>query len=302
MARAYGSYPCGPGFESPHSHWKILLLLLFVVSCVKQTSSKSESPKPSIPVIIDPYLMFEDIKKHLNLPDEEFDKLPLDRRNQMISIFLGTGYAYSETPETNLRWADRALRYFPDSASARLIQAKAYQKMGDLQKASEKIVQALENEKEPLNSINYLHACKDMAEMGKLEEAEKYIQKLIEAAPLYVEARFAQGEIKTSLGKKDEAIEIFREILREFPRSAGAMLNLGVLLFEKGNYSEAENLLLSAANILRVQPEPYQWLTEIYIQKKEWKKARKMLELYQKYGGEGEAYQELSHRIPGSAR
>ncbi|MHA2611124.1 MAG: tetratricopeptide repeat protein [bacterium JZ-2024 1] len=263
-------------------------------------SASSTRLHPSLPVVSSPILSREDVKNHMNLPDDEFDRLPVERKKSILAGFIHYGYAYDETPETNLRWSERFLRYYPGSSGARLIQAKAYQKMGEKEKAAEILLDILHNAQD-INSITYLRACQDLAETGKLDEAEKYLSELVQMFPRYIEARFYLGKLKVMLGKKEEAITIFRALLEEFPRGAGAKLELGKLLLEKGEYGEAENLLLSAADILKVQPEPFRWLADLYIKQKKWKSARKMLELYKKYKGDKEVYQDLSRKIPVSS-
>ncbi|MFN4182225.1 MAG: tetratricopeptide repeat protein [bacterium] len=240
------------------------------------------------------------MKSHMKLSDDEFDRLPVERRKSILAGYMHYGYAYDETPETNLRWAERFLRYYPGSSGARLIQAKAYQQMGEKEKAVHILEDVLQNA-EDINSITYLRACQDLADMGRLEEAEKYLSELVRVFPRYIEARFYLGKLKVMLEKKEEAISIFRSLLEEYPKGAGVKLELGKLLLEKGEYAEAENLLLSAADTLKIQPEPFRWLSELYIRQKKWKSARKMLELYKKYEGEIEVYRDLSRKIPGSS-
>ncbi len=92
-----------------------------------------------------------------------------------------------------------------------------------------------------------------------LEEARRRHQAMLKAEELT-----AQGDaiVKEDL---DRAIELYREAIRTWPRSPIAYNNLGYALLQRGDYREASEALLIAAEQLPTDARPLQNLGVLHL-------------------------------------
>ncbi|NJM54319.1 MAG: tetratricopeptide repeat protein, partial [Blastocatellia bacterium] len=77
----------------------------------------------------------------------------------------------------------------------------------------------------------------------ELEESEKAYIKALELAPDSTISKRSLAEIKRAVGKPDEAVKLYREIVEKDANDAQANTGLILSLFEAGNRVDAEELL-----------------------------------------------------------
>ena len=76
--------------------------------------------------------------------------------------------------------------------------------------------------------------------LGKINEAQKQFEKVIELQPDYAEAYYNLGITLQKLNKLNEAEVNFKKAIKLKPDYANAYFNLGIILFTFGNFEEAE--------------------------------------------------------------
>ena len=76
--------------------------------------------------------------------------------------------------------------------------------------------------------------------LGKLNEAQKQFEKVIELQPDYAEAYYNLGITLQKLNKYNKAEINFRNAIKLKPDYSNAYYNLGIILFTFGNFEEAE--------------------------------------------------------------
>jgi tetratricopeptide (TPR) repeat protein len=77
------------------------------------------------------------------------------------------------------------------------------------------------------------------AQVGRIEEAEAELNRVLEREPDNLDAWSKLGLIRESQGRAEEAIEIYRRILEEDPSRHPVRINLAELLFRGGRLDEA---------------------------------------------------------------
>jgi tetratricopeptide (TPR) repeat protein len=81
----------------------------------------------------------------------------------------------------------------------------------------------------------------DLSAQGRLAEAEAPLKQALAYSPENYEMLTLLGKIDTRLGKRAEAIAIFRHVIKGEPRMAEAHLNLAIALADAGELEEALN-------------------------------------------------------------
>lgn len=105
-------------------------------------------------------------------------------------------------------------------------------------------------------------------EKGDFETALKLYEKALKIAPEFPEAEFQRGNALLSLNKTDEAEKSFRLALELRADWTLPMTSLGILLAEKNNFTEAENLLTRAVNADTENFSAYSALTDLRLKTK----------------------------------
>ncbi|HVO24337.1 MAG TPA: tetratricopeptide repeat protein [Candidatus Margulisiibacteriota bacterium] len=78
-----------------------------------------------------------------------------------------------------------------------------------------------------------------LSDMGLLDEAERYLRRVVELAPAMTNACIALGSTLQQNGKTDEAIQVLRESVRRDPANPWAQRTLGTCLLASGRIAEA---------------------------------------------------------------
>jgi Flp pilus assembly protein TadD len=88
-----------------------------------------------------------------------------------------------------------------------------------------------------------------LSDMGRLEEAERYLRRAVELAPAMTGASVALGSALQRSGKMSEAIQVFREAIQRDPANPWAQRSLGACLKASGRIEEAQACLQRATEL-----------------------------------------------------
>jgi tetratricopeptide (TPR) repeat protein len=102
-------------------------------------------------------------------------------------------------------------------------------------------------------------------EKGDLQAALKSYDQAIKLLPEFPEAEYQRGNALLSLGKTDEAEKAFRRALELRADWTLPMTNLGALLVQKNNFTEAEKLLSKVIEENELNFAAYSALTELRL-------------------------------------
>ena len=103
-----------------------------------------------------------------------------------------------------------------------------------------------------------------LAAEERYREARLTLDPLLEREPASSHARLLHGILRLHEGDRDEAIDTFRSLMRDFPDLFEAYNNLAVVYVQEGRLEDARGVLLG---ILERQPESigYRNLGDIYV-------------------------------------
>jgi tetratricopeptide (TPR) repeat protein len=102
--------------------------------------------------------------------------------------------------------------------------------------------------------------------LGRLKEAEVWLENYISDKPTKTVQRFMLARLKIQEGKDDEALKLFQEALDIEPDNTSIRLRLGLLHAQKGEYERAETIF---KNVLANNQESYfatLYLARLYTQ------------------------------------
>ena len=88
-----------------------------------------------------------------------------------------------------------------------------------------------------------------LSDMGRLDEAERHLRRVVELAPAMPNACVALGGVLQQSGKMSEAIQVFREAIRRDPANPWAQRSLGACLMASGRIEEAQVCLQRATEL-----------------------------------------------------
>lgn len=176
--------------------------------------------------------------------------------------------ALFKQPETKLAQVDRkdgrkSVKTLPPGAVALVAEANRYYANKQLDKAEEKYLQVLEQDKTSVPTLANLAAIE--LELGHLETAEINIKQAVALAPDNPNSLFVLGRLKFSQRKYDEAIDAFSRAAKLDPQNAQAQYYLGLTLGEKGLRGPAETALRKAIQIDPAFGDAHNSLAVIYI-------------------------------------
>lgn len=184
--------------------------------------------------------------------------LKSDRTNDVAAFELGKIYDELEQPEKSIQSFEKALKLNPTNEWYQKYLADVYQKMGLDQKAAdiyEDLVQANPTNdyyyykwayflvrsnkiKDALDVYNLLESQAGISEelirrkhslyigLGENKKAANELRRLIDAFPEEVEYRYLLSSFYEQIGKRDKAMDVYREIIKIDPESPKAVMAL----------------------------------------------------------------------------
>ena len=106
---------------------------------------------------------------------------------------------------------------------------------------------------------------REMLRAGEVERALRFLDTHIKANPRDTEARFLKGVVLTDQGNAAAAIEVFRELTREYPELPEPYNNLAVLYAAQGDYRAAHDALDTAVRVKPDYARAYENLGDVHV-------------------------------------
>lgn len=167
---------------------------------------------------------------------------------------LGQKYLQQGKAEIALEKLNKALQFDPNYVDAHTVIAVLYESINDLPKAEEHYRRAVQLK--PKGGAENNNYGRFLCTQGRYDEAQGYFQKAL-ADPFYdtpVIAMSNAGSCLLHAGKRDEAEKMLRQSLALDPNDASALLSMGSILYDKGEYLNARGFLQRYEAISAAQP------------------------------------------------
>ncbi len=151
--------------------------------------------------------------------------------------------------ERALTYAERVLVSDPSDHQAALLVAEAKIKTGDMAGGTE-VLDKLRKHKELAADIEYLNGLAyDLS--GEYDAAEAAYRKALELDPGAQRAKFRLAYNANLAGDETGAMQLYEEIVKHDVSFVGALVNLGILYEDKGQYQRAADCF---QRVMRVRP------------------------------------------------
>ena len=129
-----------------------------------------------------------------------------------------------------LAFVDDVLKENPNQADAKLLQGQIYASVGNHQKASQSFASIIEVQ--PKNALAYRELALSQQRTNKLDAAEITINQGLAALPNDFELKMVQANIFEAMGRNEDAIKSYEELLKVRPSSPIISNNLASLLLD----------------------------------------------------------------------
>jgi putative PEP-CTERM system TPR-repeat lipoprotein len=180
------------------------------------------------------------VKRELKLDPERYDLI-----GQISKIYMLMGDTYNAMEN-----ADKIIREQPDSAQGYMVLAFIYQSQNDIDSAIDALMKGLKVDSKNIQVKMMLSGLYMRKKDYGL--ALKTLDEIIVSNPRYFPALFAQGTVYDLMGNKKEAVNKYRDVLKQAENYMPALNNLSYLYLE-GHGSKEEALKLSL-KAYRLQP------------------------------------------------
>lgn len=112
-----------------------------------------------------------------------------------------------------------------------------------------------------------------LVELGRYQEAEKYVLDILAAEPENTQALIMLAICKSNLKQADQAISIIRQVLAKSPDDEYVLYLYALFLLEKEEYKESEKFIKSAIAFNPQNADFFGLLANINLQQKDWQYA-----------------------------
>ncbi len=110
---------------------------------------------------------------------------------------------------------------------------------------------------------DYQRALK-LVQQGQIKAAQAPLDSYLKSAPQELRGRFLQGVVLIQLGKLDEATRLYQDLIEEFPQHPEPFNNLAVLYGMQGQYDKARAVLEMALHTHPSYAVAYENLGDVY--------------------------------------
>ena len=153
------------------------------------------------------------------------------------------------------------------------------------------LVSPIRSESDPLSEGDLKHFAPDAVQLGwkyfqqgDYETALRRFQMAIRHDADFAPAYFGAAYVYSTEGKLDEAIKYYRETLKRETLYVFTCANLGYALLQKGQFTEALQMLDKAIAIDPKCGEAHLSYANYYVYKQDWKNAEQSVNKAMKYG------------------
>ncbi|MEN6602677.1 MAG: tetratricopeptide repeat protein [Bryobacteraceae bacterium] len=176
----------------------------------------------------------------------QFEALVAKRPNDaMLHTRLGEIYRRAGRGDLSVGHLRKAIQIAPDQPSPKLLLAMQLDEQGQRPEARQLYEQLLKMQ--PSNVIALNNLAYIMAESGtELDQALTLAQRAKQAKPEEVNVADTLGWIYIKKNLSDNAIDIYKDLVRREPQRSTFHYHLGMALFQKGDRTQAKQALLTA--------------------------------------------------------
>jgi tetratricopeptide (TPR) repeat protein len=214
------------------------------------------------------------------LPDPK-DKIAIYEKFQRALLASGKGDLTSAVKELN-----SVVEFDPEFTDARILLGLTQRRQGRHELALTSFAEA--NKRRPNHPPALYNLALSYLYLGRVDEAEAYLKKVLEGEPTHSDAHADLGGIYHSKGRIEEAIQEYQACLRVDPFNYDALNNLASIHLARDADSEAVVLLEKLVKASPGRFEAHNNLGSAYLKLKKFDLAlaefEKALELNPRYG------------------
>jgi len=222
----------------------ILLICASLITCVS-TQEKMQRQREK-----DPHYQYnlgifyinndqpEKALEHLN------KSLSLDPDNTLTLIGIGLAHSLQGNLKESEQYYKKALSLDPTLSEAHNYLGFVYQEMGFLDKAAQEFLKAARNENYHSRELPYYNLARLYLIKKEKEKAYEYIKKSIEMNNNLVMSLNLYAVICEEFERYEEAIDYYQKAIKLSPDEINIKFNLAGAYLKKGDYEEAEKVLL----------------------------------------------------------
>jgi len=210
----------------------------------------------------------------------------LELRPQSEKVYIARGRFHEQAGRVADALADyrTAAEAAPQSGEGLFWEGNVLRAQGRLQDATAAWEAALARQPEHVGALANLGAAHRLA--GRPGEAAVLLQRALAVQPEHVESLHNLASLALDRGDPETAERLYRRVVVQNPRlltkalqavQCEARISLGVLLARRGQLDEALALLNQAQQQDRTAPEPYLHLASVYVVRKQYADAAKVL-------------------------
>ena len=166
-----------------------------------------------------------------------------------------------------------AIRIAPELVNTRLILAGFYLHEKNFSKAMASLEQGITGKKG--DAVMYTNMATLLFSQGKTAEALKHLQKAKQIDPDFLDASFSIAAYYAAANQPEQALQEYREIVKNYPDNAKALLGMAAHLEISGNDSEAKECYKRA--IQTKEAPAYTAMASYFLRKKKVGKAISVL-------------------------
>jgi len=210
------------------------------------------------PVLVNQAFCFEKLKKY-DSSEKCYETILVSDPHNKFAL-NGTGHLLFRRKKYKSAkyYFDQAIKYDPHFVIARDNKATALWAMDKHKEAFECLNETIASEGMPISTIEKKAAL--LSQIYCYDGALVNIEKALVHYPNNAILINSKGHYLERLGKKDEALVVFRDLLQAAPQFGQVIVNYAVCLNREGNHTEAAKLLEDAT---KIDPEnPHLWITK----------------------------------------
>ncbi len=174
------------------------------------------------------------------------------------------------------KYLERVLAAGPDQASTYRDIALVYMDRGDLQRASDLLMEAATMDPHDADTLVAMAALADMS--NDPNQTEKMLKRAIDVSPANEQILRLLGDFYRRTGKLYEASQLYEQVLAVTPDSIAAQLTLAMLYMELGNEGALDRLQLAAPKAVSDDFIFYSDYGALALEYGEWTRGRWALE------------------------